>query len=623
MVTYTNARRYSCEGSQHHQMEFFDSTITNLKRLIGLKYQDRAELEKAVPFTLVELPDGLTGISVNYHNKQITLRPEQCIGFLFRSILTQVIFNVPLLGSVSVSVPQYWNETKRRLLLFAASYMSKDVSLINSNTAAAIAYAVNNSNRLHPTNPINVLFIDIGHLSMSVSLTKITKTGVKVISHASDPTLGGSSFTSLFIDYLLQKVSEKYHGFDPRQHPRGMLRFRSAVEKAKKDLSVNKAVNFEVDPIMDVYINFVVKRDELDTAIAPLLTRIKAPIDECLSSAKINKSQIDVVQLLGGGARVVSVKQRISEIIGKDLSTSLNLDECVALGCSYYASIHKGTFAFDVQDVTPMDIITKWHLPQSGRATKSLLFRKFTPIPSMKSFNIDIAQDKTDVIVESNNEIIGTLYITKINNSNNNKCMVKASLDKNFILSFDINDKNNFKLEYKPIVNIDNETIEKCMDIERQMQRDDTEQEKIDETKNEFEAELYSFTSAVENELKDYCGDEEREKIQTEQKWFEDNEDQRHSLATYKRRRDELKKTKEKVEMRKKMFMRIDEKADQMIKRANHMMQVYDGNTKAEIEKRNKLWDAEEMIMEMKNADRKKDPPYNLDEIDEMIRALE
>ena len=534
MVTYTNSRRYAGEESLHHQLEFFDCTFSNLKQIIGMKYDsyDRIEFEKQNFFKLERLDDGLTGIKISSNDSEMLLRPEQCIGYLFLDVFKQISKKIPNIRNIALDVPQSWNETKRRLLMVAARMMKKEVTLVNSNTAVAVAYASQHFLKLDPEKPRIVMFIDIGYSGMNVTISKIKRYNVEIISYASDSCLGGSHYNTPFVQYLIQKVKDKYK-IDPTQSRRGMYRFLQAAEKVKKNLSVNQAVQFEVDSIMNIDISFIVKREEFNNAVKPLLDILTMPIQECISNAKIDKQKIDVVELLGGGSRVFAVKQRISEFLGKKLSTTLNLDECFATGCGHYAAISVMRIPrIQIRDIIPFEIVAKWK--ENNEEKSIILFKKFAPLLNYKSFHV-VAYGQTDINVFSNNEIIGTLHINYDNNQKPLRIVVDANVNPSFIINLSTHGYKNYT--YTLPINITPSDEKEYQDLEEKMGLLDIKEREIDDEKNNLEASLYLFENSIEGEYKKFLSSDELEEYRSLllkiQLWFEANEFDRHPKEVY------------------------------------------------------------------------------------------
>jgi len=143
-------------------------------------------------------------------------------------------------------------------------------------------------------------------------------------------------------------------------------------------LSVNTTVKFEIPNFMnDIDVSLEVKRDDFNLQIQPLLDRISAPIESALSSANIKKENLFAVEALGGGSRVVSVLNKIQEVLGKEPSRSLNLDEAFAYGSAYMGGlIAASSIPFDLIDASPHPYSLKYN------EESTTLFPQFSPIPS-------------------------------------------------------------------------------------------------------------------------------------------------------------------------------------------------------------------------------------------------
>ena len=118
MVTYSNERRYAGELSLHNQMQYPQSTITDLKKLINLKYDshESEELSNSLPFKyLVKLEDGKVGIKVIYQEKECILRPEQCIAYLFKELKSYV--KAEECENFVITINPQWSENQRRAII--------------------------------------------------------------------------------------------------------------------------------------------------------------------------------------------------------------------------------------------------------------------------------------------------------------------------------------------------------------------------------------------------------------------------------------------------------------------------------------------------------------------------
>lgn len=122
---------------------------------------------------------------------------------------------------------------------------------------------------------------------------------------------------------------------DVRTNSKALYRLRLTCERVKKILSANSQAPVNVECLMnDKDVSSMIDRPGFEALVEPLLNRIEGPVLRALEAAGITKDQVDAVEIVGGTTRIPAVKQRIGVLFGKDVSTTLNQDECVAKGCT-------------------------------------------------------------------------------------------------------------------------------------------------------------------------------------------------------------------------------------------------------------------------------------------------
>ena len=287
MISVDNDRRYAGEAAMSQYMMNLTGTITNMKRLVGLKYQslERENIEKLVPYRLIELENGLAGVLINYKNDSHIFRIEQIISMLFNNVLQIARENNSLDDEFVTVVSPWWNEEQRRIIIDAAKICGcSQVRLLNSTTAAAIAYLFYHKEKLPSEQdpPIYSAIVDFGDSSLNVSITEMKNGYLRVESISCDNTVGGSDFTQALAKYIINTILQKYR-IDPRSNPKAMIRLYSAVEKLKKGLTVNPVMSFEVQSLMnDIDVSFLVKREEFEDQIQNLIEKIRPPVESAI-----------------------------------------------------------------------------------------------------------------------------------------------------------------------------------------------------------------------------------------------------------------------------------------------------------------------------------------------------
>lgn len=546
LVTYANIRRYAGEEALQRRMENASTTFTHLKRLLALPYTSAQceHLKHILPFELVEIPGGFTGISIQHQDRNMSLYPEQCIGYLMRDISQHIVRPIIDSNNYVISVPQCWSEIQRRSLLLSAKIAGiKVTSFLNSNTAAALCYHHQMGPESFDENkPEYVVLIDVGNSAINVAVSRMKRNSIEMLSCFSDTELGGSHLNDPLTSNLLDIVKRKYH-IDPTNQQRTYLRFLEAVEKTKKNLSVNKVVQFEIPSIMDVDISIPVERDTFHSLIKNHLSRIPKLLQNCLKSSSITKKMVDKILVLGGGSRVVAIREVIENFFQKQPSASLDLEECFAIGCSLfgYLAAMKKEKPFIIKDILPYDITAIW--TENSREKKMVLFRDFSPLRSKRIFDVKVANGNMSISIFSKGSPIGLVNITTEKSRVAQTVSLTAMIDRNGILSFNYSQECTL-FSYTPVNFTPPQEVDQFCLIEEEMWNNDENQIAVDEARNELESMLFKAENAIKRDLKDFFTHEELQNAQNIleecKAWFELHEMERMKPSEYRERVSQL-----------------------------------------------------------------------------------
>lgn len=551
-VCYQDSRRLSGEFAQQQQMMNITNTITQLKRLVGLQYnsQEQKNLSFDVPFQIVGLNDGLCGIKLE--NGSI-LRIEQIIGYYLKSLIEIIRKKYPRIEQFVLTVPSSWDEVQRRCIINSASISRiKIVELLNSSTASAISYVKIHGDRLpaEKEKSINVLFIELGDTLMNTSIAQLSKKSIDMKSNICDESIGGRYFTEILEKYLIQKVVEKYK-IDPRTNKRSLLRFKQACEKAKKTLSSNPIVMFEVPSLMnDIDVSITIKREEFNELIKNYISKIKFNIEEAIKDAKIKKEDISYVEIVGGSSRIPLIKDQIKEIIGNELKMSLDLDECFAIGAGYLAAKVDGyNIGIDfISNKCPYQIDVR---AENVKHHVSI-FNDSIRIPTITKALIPIAKEQTLTFLCNKGNIGKAIIQTGIDQKV--KTEIQIMMDNFGIIgikdaTFKVATENKRiqryrckSFKYLPFMTLSLQEIERFKEIEEKQSLQDKLELEIDNAKNELESLIF----ASQNELKSINQIDSKyhqqliDKVNSIHCWFSDNEFERLNLNEYQTKIKEL-----------------------------------------------------------------------------------
>lgn len=292
---------------------------------------------------------------------------------------------------VVIAVPGWYTDIQRRALLDAASIAGLNtLRLINDTTAVALGYGITKSDLPEPENPRHVVFVDVGHSSLSVSVIAFAKGQLTVKSTAYDRNLGGRDIDYALVQHFSAEFKTKYK-IDILSNPKGTFRLAAGCEKLKKVLSANAEAPLNVESIMnDVDVSSKLSRDQYEELIAGVLERIADPCQIALAESGLTLDQIDAVELIGGSTRIPAVRARIQTVFpGKVLSTTLNQDEAIARGATFSCAMLSPTFRvrdFAMHDINHYPIKVQWDPTPTDPDddTELIVFPRGNSIPSTK-----------------------------------------------------------------------------------------------------------------------------------------------------------------------------------------------------------------------------------------------
>ena len=106
-----------------------------------------------------------------------------------------------------------------------------------------------------------------------------------------------------------------------------------------------------------------VTRSEFNRMTADLVERTEGPVSQALNDAGIAASELGSVLLVGGSTRIPAVQDKVRSLTGKQPSSSINPDECVAVGAAIQGATLAGSSTGLVKansilllDVTPLSL---------------------------------------------------------------------------------------------------------------------------------------------------------------------------------------------------------------------------------------------------------------------------
>ena len=356
-------------------------SILDAKRLIGRRFDDSTVQSdmKHWPFDVIS-DGGKPKIRVEHKGELKTFSPEEISSMVLTKMKdTAEAYLGKTVTDAVVTVPAYFNDSQRQATKDAGAIAGINVlRIINEPTAAAIAYGLDKKgtsicrfvdfSKWLCTNSIvsifyvavgerNVLIFDLGGGTFDVSILTIEDGIFEVKSTAGDTHLGGEDFDNRMVNHFKEEFKRKYKK-DLSANKRSLRRLRTACERAKRTLSSSTQASIEIDSIfegIDFYTS--ITRARFEELNADLFRSTMDPVEKAIRDAKMDKSQIHDIVLVGGSTRIPKVQKLLQDFFnGKELNKSINPDEAVAYGAAVQAAILHGDKSEEVQDLLLLDV---------------------------------------------------------------------------------------------------------------------------------------------------------------------------------------------------------------------------------------------------------------------------
>jgi heat shock 70kDa protein 1/2/6/8 len=276
------------------------NTVFDAKRLIGRRFDDATVQSdmKIWPFKVIQAEGGRPKVRVEYKGETKSFFPEEISSMILNKMKeTAEAFLGTTVKDAVVTVPAYFNDSQRQATMDAGAIAGLNVlRMINEPSAAAIAYGLDKKG----SGERNVLIFDLGGGTFDVSVLTIEEGIFEVKSTAGDTHLGGEDFDNSMVNHFTAEFKDK-HKKDLATNPRALRRLRTACERAKRILSSSTQASIEIDSLFDgIDFYTTITRARFEELNADLFRNTMEPIEKALRDAKMDKSQIHDIVLVGG-----------------------------------------------------------------------------------------------------------------------------------------------------------------------------------------------------------------------------------------------------------------------------------------------------------------------------------
>ena len=356
-ITFTENDILFGNSSKNQMTRYPSTTIFNIKKLIGRKFEDFEAQKKNFPFKLVKNEtNDLIKIVIEIKGEEKEFYIEEILAMIFKK-LKQLATNYlkKEVKDVVIAIPAYFNDLQRQIIKDSTTISGLNLlHCYNDSICSSVCFGFNKN----LTNEKILISFNLGSGNLSVSIVSMEDSLYEVKAVNGDINLGGDDFDNRLVEFCADEFQRK-HSIDFRQNKKAFLRVKIACENAKKLLSSSNEAIIEVEHLIDDYDLYVkITRTKFEELCFDLFKKCIVPLENVLKDAKMSKMEINDVVLFGGSTLIPKIISLVQEFFNMKIPNKfINYKESCANGAAILGAVITNVKNESIEKLFVLDVI--------------------------------------------------------------------------------------------------------------------------------------------------------------------------------------------------------------------------------------------------------------------------